>query len=93
MRAPIRLAILECDTPLPETKAKFNSYGGVFKTLLQASAESLDQPDLVHPESGLDVTCWHVEQNPDQYPKLEEIDAILITGSSRFPFSLSVTGL
>lgn len=80
MRVPIRIAVLECDTPLDNTKAKYGGYAGVFKALLLASAKDLDQPDSVDPQSGLEISKWNVME--DRYPELDHIDAILITGSS-----------
>ena len=77
----LRIAILECDTPLPETRKRFEGYGGVFEFLLRSGAKALDRADL-DPESGLELSFWKVVDNPDKYPDPEEIDAILITGSS-----------
>ena len=82
MRPPIRLAILEADTSLDQTRAKYGGYGGVFKALLKADAEDLGDPDVIDSQSGLDVSLWHVENNSGAFPKIEDIDAILITGSS-----------
>lgn len=87
---PIRIAILECDTPLPRTAAKYGGYGGVFTALLHASAEKLGWD-----KSELQITTHHVvddekgaageekrEQLERRYPRFEDIDAVLITGSS-----------
>jgi len=79
---PIRIAILICDTPLPKTKERFQSYGGVFELLLRSSAKALNRPDL-DPEKGLEISKFQVEADPDNYPDPETIDAILITGSSK----------
>ena len=76
---PIRLAILECDTPLPNTKAKFGGYGGVFQFLVKSGARALGKPD---PEHGFDFSNHQIEADPENYPDLNELDAILITGSS-----------
>lgn len=84
MRAPLRIAVLECDTPLPGTNARYHGYGGVFISLLKASAKALNQPDRLDPETGLEVTKWDIV-NGDQYPKLEDVDAVLLTGSSKYP--------
>lgn len=78
---PLRIAVLECDTPLPETKKRFHGYGGVFEFLLRAGAKSLGRPDL-DPEIELDISCWQVELEPEKYPDPATVDAILITGSS-----------
>jgi hypothetical protein len=78
----LRIAVLECDTPLPETKKKFQGYGGVFKFLLESGAKALSRPDL-DPEN-IEFSFWQVELNPDKYPDPNDIDAILITGSSKW---------
>ena len=81
MQLPLRIAVLECDTPLPNTKAKFGGYGGVFELLLKSGARSLGRPD---PDTGLKFTNHQVEIDPNNYPDLNEIDAILITGSREY---------
>ena len=82
MKQPLRIAVLECDTPLAQTKAKYGGYGGVFEALLRSSARALNQPDRIHPESGFEITKWDVVNDEDKYPDLKDIDVILITGSS-----------
>ena len=71
--------MLECDTPLPKTNARYHGYGGVFEALLKAGAQDLGRPD---PYSGLQISRYQVELHPEVYPNLQDIDAILITGSS-----------
>ncbi|EHY55070.1 hypothetical protein HRR83_005675 [Exophiala dermatitidis] len=83
---PLRIAILECDTPLPETKKKYQGYGGVFEFLLRAGARALNRPDL-DPETGFEFSRWQVELEPDKYPDPSTIDAILITGSRHDSFA------
>jgi hypothetical protein len=80
MKPPLRIAILECDTPLEKTKAHFGSYGGVFKHLLDRAADALQHPGLSSTE-GLELSYFHVQERPDTYPALEDVDALLITGS------------
>lgn len=82
MRPPLRIAVLECDTPLGKTKSKYGSYGGVFSALLEAGADALGCPDIVSSTRGLDISHWDIVNKPDTYPKPEDIDAVLITGSS-----------
>lgn len=77
---PLRIAILECDTPLTNTRAKYGGYGGVFKQMLETAADELKHPGLSSYE-GLELKNYNVEQQ-ELYPRLEDIDAILITGSS-----------
>jgi hypothetical protein len=81
-KPPLRIAILECDIPLPRTKERFGGYGGVFEYLLKQGATALNDPSL-DPESGFKISKWQVEQDPSRYPQLDDIDAILITGSSK----------
>lgn len=80
MKPPLRIAILECDTPLAETRGKYGGYCGVFKALLAAGADSLEQPDVISSEKGLEISCFDVVDKME-YPDLEEVDAVLITGS------------
>ncbi|KAF2659080.1 class I glutamine amidotransferase-like protein [Lophiostoma macrostomum CBS 122681] len=80
MKPPLRIAILECDTPLLETKSKYGGYGGVFKALLEAAADALDQPDLISSKKGLELSTFDVVSK-QEYPELDDIDAVLMTGS------------
>lgn len=80
MKLPLRVAILLCDSPLDHAAKKYGSYGGVFRALLEKSAELL-KDEIPGIENGLELTSWNVYQL-EEYPKLEEIDAIHITGSS-----------
>jgi hypothetical protein len=82
MNLPLRIAILEADTPLEKTNAKYGGYGGVFKQLLESAADRLGHPGLSS-RGGLQLTNWQIVEHKDTYPKLEDIDAILITGSSQ----------
>lgn len=81
---PLRIAVLECDTPVDKINTKYDGYWGVFSSLLRASARSLEQPDRLDPDSGLDITRWDVV-TAQEYPKLEDVDALLLTGSSECP--------
>jgi hypothetical protein len=83
MKTPLRIAILECDTPLDKTRAKYGGYAGVFKALLRSAADALGQPDVISSKKGLEFSTFDVV-NKQEYPNLENIDAVLITGSSMF---------
>ncbi|KXG47554.1 Glutamine amidotransferase type 1 [Penicillium griseofulvum] len=85
MHPPLRIAVLECDTPLEKINRRYNGYGGVFRVLLNASAKALNQPERLDPESGLEITAWDIV-NDDKYPKLEDVDAVLLTGSRHNSF-------
>ena len=80
---PLRIAILQCDTPLDGTKARYGGYDGVFTALIKAGADALSHPGLSS-SSGLALSSYDVVK--EQYPKLEDIDAILITGSRHNSF-------
>lgn len=82
MKLPLRIAVLECDTPLEKTQAKYGGYGGVFKQLLQRGADKLGHPGLSSTE-GMELTVFNVESNPGVFPKMEDIDAIILTGSRK----------
>jgi hypothetical protein len=88
MRPPLRIAVLECDTPLSNADSRYNGYGGVFTALLKSSAKTLTQPDRLDPESDLQVSRWDI-MNGIEYPKLEDVDAVLLSGSSGY-FSRSI---
>ncbi len=81
-QSPLRLAILECDTPLPGTKAKYGGYAGVFTSLLHSALPTLTPP--LSP-SALDISSYDVVSS-HTYPSLESIDGILITGSKHNSF-------
>ncbi|KAI8628175.1 putative class I glutamine amidotransferase [Xylariaceae sp. FL1651] len=81
---PVRLAILEADTPVPGIKAKYQSYGGVFTHLFKRACASLEPP--VPLESQLALSSHHIVNDVRAYPDPESIDAILITGSKHNAF-------
>lgn len=70
----MRIAILEADYPQPLTTSKYGSYGGVFIKLLEAGAKELGIL-----AGDLTITTWDVQR--EIYPRLEDVDAVLITGS------------
>ena len=81
---PLRIAILECDTPLENTRAKYGGYGGVFTQLLRAGADALGYPGLSS-TSGLELSIFDVVTK-QEYPKLEDVDGILLSGSKHNSF-------
>ena len=92
-RSPIRIAILEADTPLEQTRRDLGSYAGVFTALLHKAADASRIPrdrlqltgwDVVNEADGAieDMGGMYKSQRTRGYPRLEDIDAILITGSS-----------
>jgi hypothetical protein len=82
MPSPLRIAVLECDAPPADSNARYGGYHGIFSLLLKQSARALGHPDKLDPETGLDISRWDVVY-AQEYPRLEDVDAILLTGSSK----------
>ena len=81
-----RLAVLECDTPVPTVREARGSYGDVFQSLL---AKGLTELGDEKGNAQLCITKWDVVTS-QEYPKADEVDGILLTGSSALfppPFS------
>ncbi|KAK3339497.1 class I glutamine amidotransferase-like protein [Neurospora tetraspora] len=80
---PLRLAILEADTPPAGAHARYSGYRGVFTHLFTRALASPEHPL----SSYLTITAHDVVNNISpsdpygDYPSLSEVDAILITGS------------
>ena len=74
MSRTFRLAVLECDTPIEEVKTRYGPYSSLFRNLLLRGLEQL-------PRSGvrLEVT-GHEVVTGRQYPSLNTIDGLLLTG-------------
>ena len=83
---PLRIAILECDTPLPNTKATYGGYGGLFTSLLKSAAATHAHrlASRVTPED-IDIKIYNVVEK-QEYPNLEDVDGILLTGSKHNSF-------
>lgn len=82
---PIRLAILETDTPIPSVQAKYDNkgYGGVFTDLFRRACGGSDEALRAE----LDLSAHDVvNQYETAYPDPETIDAVLITGSKHNSF-------
>ncbi|KKA28999.1 hypothetical protein TD95_004141 [Thielaviopsis punctulata] len=73
--SPIRLAIIEADTPMPKTNARSGGYFGVFSELFTAATAPAPL------SSALALTRFNAHDDPDTYPSLDDIDGMLITGS------------
>ncbi|KAL7925661.1 class I glutamine amidotransferase-like protein [Trichoderma austrokoningii] len=81
---PLRLLLLEADTPQPNTNAKYGGYRGVFTALLTAGAKALDPPRSLSDVAS--ITAHNIVEDTESYPPLAEVDAILITGSRHTAF-------
>lgn len=79
MKAPLRIAILEADTPPDDIVARYGKYGKVFRTLLETAAEELGEPGFS--KDSLELSAYDVVTE-QKYPNLEDVDAVLISGSS-----------
>ena len=91
----IRIAILEADVPIGTTRAKYGSYGGVFLSLLHKAADASQIPherlditawDVINSEGAKEGESEYMGgefnmQRRKGYPSLEDVDAVLITGS------------
>jgi hypothetical protein len=84
MKLPLRIAILQCDDPPENAKKKLGGYGPIFRTLLEAAADSLGHSGL-SAKDGLELSYWDVMREKDKYPNPDDIDAILLSGSSESP--------
>lgn len=82
-QARIKLAILECDIPLDKARANYGGYGDIFKLLLRQSHAASSLDPAMPLEDELDITLWNIMDDADKYPRLDDIDAILITGSRK----------
>lgn len=78
-KLPLRIAVLECDTPMDAIASRYGTYSRIFSTLLNTAADKLKYTGLSS-KQGLEISGWDIV-NGDKYPELENIDAILITGS------------
>ncbi|KAF2143791.1 uncharacterized protein K452DRAFT_268194 [Aplosporella prunicola CBS 121167] len=85
MRPPFRIAVLECDTPLDEVVKEYGRYGEIFEKLLKQGADELGQPDVASSKD-IQVTKWDVVEKEDEYPELDNVDAVLLTGSKHNSF-------
>ncbi|KAE8366758.1 Aldehyde/histidinol dehydrogenase [Aspergillus caelatus] len=71
----IRVAILETDTPIDPVLERYGTYGVIFNRWLNTGLQSLGATD-----TEIQTTNWDVV-NKSEYPKPEDFDALLLTGS------------
>lgn len=79
---PLRIAVLELDTPIPElytTYGGLGGYGGMFKRLLEAGAADLSAER--NEPIPLEISAFNVVDR-NEYPDLDAVDAVLMSGSS-----------
>ena len=84
--SPLRIAILECDIPIGNTRAKYGGYGNLFEELLLKGKDELVREGRDGRKEGvdllpeLDVTKFNVVDE-ELYPDIEEVDVVLVSGS------------
>ncbi|KAF2026785.1 GMP synthase [Setomelanomma holmii] len=66
-------------TLVDETKEQYGSIGNLYKTFLEAGASKLEESELLE-RADLYVSSYDVVNKQD-YPDLEKIDAVILTGS------------
>ncbi|EME39851.1 hypothetical protein DOTSEDRAFT_65774 [Dothistroma septosporum NZE10] len=74
MPSQLRVAVLECDTPLAAIREQYGNYGDILGKLLQrgtTGAGVCDQPEIV-------ISQWDVAGRR-AYPRLADIDAIILS--------------
>lgn len=72
----LRVAVIECDTPIPPVQTKLGNYGDMFERLLQRGVQVSGNSTV-----DIQVSKWNVVDNP-VYPNPDECDAFLLSGSS-----------
>lgn len=79
MARSLRIAVLECYTPIPPIKEHLGGYGEIFTRLLHKGLEASKDVTVEFAE----ISKWHVVDNP-VYPDPNEYDAFLLSGSSMY---------
>ncbi|KAM0739774.1 hypothetical protein ACQRIT_004958 [Beauveria bassiana] len=81
---PLRLAVLEADTPQPQTRARIGNYTAVFTQLFQGACDISTPPKKLADE--LTISGHGIVDDLHAYPSLDDVDAILISGSRHNSF-------
>jgi GMP synthase-like glutamine amidotransferase len=76
---PYRLAILECDDPLDETRRNLGGHTGCYKQLFAETVASFGDSFRSFVDD-LEITSWDVIYT-QKYPSLQSVDAIIVSGS------------
>ncbi|CAI7603051.1 unnamed protein product [Penicillium manginii] len=74
MTRTLRIAILECDTPVAPVVEKVGNYGVIFEALLKKGLVAANC------DVDFEISKWNVVENP-VYPNPNDIDAFLLSGS------------
>lgn len=82
---PLRLAILDtASVPLPQAHAKYGAWSAISTKHLLAGADALGLSRDRLQISRWDVINGYGDQLGGDYPALEDVDVLLITGSREF---------
>lgn len=84
LSGPLRLAVLEADTPQPQTRERIGTYTHVFTQLFQGACDIATPPKRLADE--LAISGHGIVDDLDAYPALDDVDAILISGSRHNSF-------
>jgi len=81
MVPPTRLAILECDNPLDNARKKIGSHTGAIQALFAHAAVAFGDPTSSYVQR-LQISTWKIYNEDEQdYPSLDAVDAILVSGA------------
>ncbi|KYK54363.1 hypothetical protein DCS_06321 [Drechmeria coniospora] len=83
MSQPFRLAVLECDTPVPAVEQDRGTYGEVFRQLLAKGLVDVGQE--WREGAQLSLSKWDVV-TAQEFPDADEVDGILLSGSKHCAF-------
>jgi hypothetical protein len=81
MSTHLHIALLECDELSGKLKERYGSITSLYKTFLEAAASKLEESEIIE-RPDLYVSSYDVVDKQD-YPDLEKIDAIFLTGSRK----------
>ncbi|RAH82846.1 Aldedh-domain-containing protein [Aspergillus japonicus CBS 114.51] len=71
----LRVAVLECDTPVDPILSQYGTYGDIFENHLNEGLQTIEPPVK------LQLTKTNVVLPFAEYPKPEDFDVVLLTGS------------
>lgn len=83
-----RIALLICDVPVDAIHEKHGDYTRIFRTLLEESLQPINHARLA--DSQATFTLEPFEVCAQIYPKIDEYDAMIITGAGAGVLTLLV---
>ncbi|KAH9919503.1 class I glutamine amidotransferase-like protein [Epithele typhae] len=82
MSAPVRIAVLKCDTPNPAVLAAYGDYRAIFSTLFEKSLQAFKASAPGTENVEFVVDDFHVRDDMKYPNNIDLYDAVLLTGSS-----------